>query len=531
MLLPTREETGIPADTATLGQKLLPPDNRYRVIGDRLNDVVRDEDFVELYSPGGRPAISPALLSLVTVFQFLEDIPDREAAENVVVRIDWKYALHLPLEDRGFHYSDLSNFRERLEKHGKERVYFDALLARLKALGFVKKRGRQRTDSTHILALVRQLSRLELVWETLRVTLRAIEKAAPTWYLEHLPESFRTMYTEEKSDFRLTDAEREKALRQAGADAFWLRDRLIESAPDVVRALAEVQTLEVVLAQHFERVEGQVQERKTPIDGQGTGIISSPHETEARHAKKRGKSWMGYKAHLTETAEDDQPNFITDVVTVLAPEGDIKALPQIRTNLREQDIPPAEQYVDRSYVSGKSLAESAAAEIKLMGEVQEDHAHPGIFSQADFQVDQAQKHAVCLAGRTQESWTRRRQRDGSWATVIRFGNRCTDCPLRAQCTTAKGGRSLTIHEYRDLLEARRAEAKTPEFQEAMKRRAPIEGTISQLVRRTGFRRSRYRGLRKTHLQNLFKAAAVNLERLVRALVGQKSSCQTAPVAS
>nr|WP_290665480.1 transposase [Ardenticatena sp.] len=143
----------------------------------------------------GRPAISPVVLALVTVFQYLEDLPDREAAQCVRVRIDWKYALHLPLEDSGFHYSTLCSFRRRLEAHGQERLFFEKVLELLQAQGVVKKRGRQRTDSTHVLGVVKELSRLELIWESLRVVLRAIAQVAPEWYAEHLPAALRTEYT------------------------------------------------------------------------------------------------------------------------------------------------------------------------------------------------------------------------------------------------------------------------------------------------------------------------------------------------
>jgi uncharacterized membrane protein len=85
-----RDLAGIPAETAALGQKLLAPTNPYRVIGEHLADILDDAQFADLYDATGRAAISPSLLALVTLFQFMENIPDREAAEQVVVRLDWK---------------------------------------------------------------------------------------------------------------------------------------------------------------------------------------------------------------------------------------------------------------------------------------------------------------------------------------------------------------------------------------------------------------------------------------------------------
>ena len=154
MTLREREMQEIPADTATIGQQLLAAEDRYRVIGDRLAALVDDAEFAGLYAPHGRNALSPALLAMVTLFQFMEDLPDREAARAVVVRLDWKYALHLALGYRGFHYSDLCLFRQRLLAHGEERLVFDLLLAKIQALGFIKKRGKQRTDSIAVLGAV-----------------------------------------------------------------------------------------------------------------------------------------------------------------------------------------------------------------------------------------------------------------------------------------------------------------------------------------------------------------------------------------
>lgn len=528
MLRPT-ERQGIPEETAALGQKLLAPDDPYRIIGECIYDLIDEEIFAEMYNSVGRPAISPVVLALVTVFQYLEDLPDREAAQCVRVRIDWKYALHLPLEDSGFHYSTLCYFRRRLEAHGQERLFFEKVLELLRAQGLVKKRGRQRTDSTHVLGVVKELSRLELIWESLRVVLRAIAQVAPEWYEGHLPAALRTEYTQRKADYRLSDVERKTVFQQVGADASWLVDQIAAHGPEAVQQLAEVAVLQRVLAQQIERVDGQVQKREKPVDEEGEGLIWSPHEPEVRCGKKGHRRWLGYKVHVTETAEDEGMNFMTDVETVPAAEADIQALERIQARLKAQGLTPREQYVDQSYVSGRTLAESEAQGIKLMGYVQENPGGKGCFPQSAFQVDLEKREAICPAGQRATCWTRRRQRDGQWATVIRFGSSCETCALRAQWTNGKGRRSLTIHANHQQLAARRAEMRTPAFREAMKRRAPIEGTISVLVRRTGMRRARYRGLSNVRLQHLFQATAINVIRWVRVLAAQKTSSWRAAV--
>src|SRR5574340_185827 len=198
----------VPNETAQLGQALLAPENVYRQIGDRFDELFpTDGFFAEAYEPTGRGAISPVLLAAVTALQMLDKTPDRQAAEWVVSRIDWKYALHLPLTYTGFHFTDLYAFRGRLLAHQQERRMLDDLLAKLKALGLIKRRGKMRTDSTHLLAVVEQLSQLELVAESLRVALRAATDIAPEWVQQTLPPTFRDECSQRQSGYGLSDSE------------------------------------------------------------------------------------------------------------------------------------------------------------------------------------------------------------------------------------------------------------------------------------------------------------------------------------
>jgi transposase len=108
--------------------------------------------------------------------QFAENLSDRQTAEAVRARIDWKYALSLELTDTGFDFSVLSEFRDRLRASGAEQQLLEIMLQAFQQKGLLKAHGRQRTDSTHVLAKVRDLTRLELIGETLRHTLNTIAK-------------------------------------------------------------------------------------------------------------------------------------------------------------------------------------------------------------------------------------------------------------------------------------------------------------------------------------------------------------------
>lgn len=511
-LHPTDRNT-IPPDTAELGRKLLDAKDPYRLIGDQLSDLVRDQDFAELYSALGGAALSPVILALVTVFQLMEKLPDRSAASAARLRIDWKYALHVPLDWLGFHFTNLNHFRQRLLEHEAEYLVFDKLLQQLVALGFVRQRGKQRTDSMSVLGLLAKLSRVELVWETLRVVLKAIPSAAPTWLEQNVPEAFLARYLVERHDYNLTDLQLAEALRQTGADGVWLIAQLTR-APHAVQDLPEVQTLRTLWEQQFESADdGTYHGPRTQLEGHG--LLQSPHEPDARYREKRGKGWQGYVAQVTETAEaKGEPNFITDVALTDAQVSDVNALPAVQARLAERDLTPSEQYVDQAYVSGTRLAESAAHGIQLMGPIAADAGHPGLFTLSDFTIDLPAQQAHCPGGQTTTAWTTRTRADGSQAYTAHFGLGCADCPLRAQCTTATTGRTITLHEHHAQVVRRRAEMQTPEFWQAMQRRPPIEGTISQLARQ-GVRHARYRGLRRVNLQLIFTAVGINLRRLLR----------------
>lgn len=564
----------IPEDIAAVGQELLEEFSPYRLVGDEVNDFLTLDDFSALYSAIGRGAICPMLLSLITVFQYLENLPDREAALQAVMRLDWKYALHLPLTWRGFNYSSLHYFRERLLEHQAERLIFDKILEWLRALGFLKKHGRQRSDSTHIIGNVEHLSRLELAWETLRKALEALQLAAPQWYSQVITAAFHETYVVRRSDWQLSQAEVAAQLQAAGQDGFWLLEQWAASAPEAVRQLPEMQLLRQVWAQQFEWEPDsrKVRVRQPPI--KGTDVIATPHDPEARWSKKRSTEWDGYRLQITETAEEleeaetpvaetasaecaDQPaetaaaiepreaaetvpstcprgkkksqrkeriQFITDIDVVPANADDSQATLDIEKRLLAQDLKPQEHIVDKGYVSGANLAHSAQLGIELVGPAPADHSRkPAGYKQRDFQLDFEQQTALCPQGQTSEKWYRRLAADGRVGADVRFGAQCAACPVQAQCAGGQNGRTLSISPYYRELQQRRAEQQTMVFKEKYKRRAAVEGTIAEVTRKHGLRRARYRGQQKVRLQALFTGAAVNLKRLGGALPAQKAT--------
>lgn len=173
----------VPEETVRVAQAAFPKGNLYLTLRDKLGTLYEDNDFGELYPQRGQPAQSPWRLALIAILQFVENLSERQAADAVRARIDWKYLLSLPLSDSGFDFSVLSEFRARLVEQGQAEQLLNRFLQQVEAEGLLKARGQQRTDSTHVLAAIRQMNRYECVGETLRHALNVLATVAPQWLL------------------------------------------------------------------------------------------------------------------------------------------------------------------------------------------------------------------------------------------------------------------------------------------------------------------------------------------------------------
>ncbi|HEV2124946.1 MAG TPA: transposase, partial [Chloroflexota bacterium] len=323
--------------------------------------LYEDTDFAPLFPAVGPPGLPPWRLALVTVMQFLENLSDRQAADAVRARIDWKYALGLELTDPGFDASVLSEFRTRLVAGGAEAQLFETLLARCRSRGLLKAGGRQRTDSTHVLAKVRALNRLEVVGETLRHALNALAVAAPDWLRPRLAPEWAERYGPRVDDYRLPSGQQERiALAETiGRDGMRLLTAVYAPvAPTWLREIPAIETLRQVWVQQYTPTDGLVHWRSAADVPPASIFISSPYDPDARYAKKRETSWVGYKVHLTETCDDDTPHLITHVETTQAPLVDSDVTTAIHQALQAQDRLPTTHFVDTGYVDADLLVTS-----------------------------------------------------------------------------------------------------------------------------------------------------------------------------
>ena len=514
----------VPTETARVAHAAFPRGNPYLALRDAFEPLFTDPEFEDLFAPLGRPAEAPWRLALVCLLQFAENLSDRQAADAVRSRLDWKYLLSLELADPGFDASVLCTFRARLLTGGAETRLFDRLLERFRTAKLLKERGTQRTDATRVLAAVRTLNRLELVGETLRHALNALAVVAPAWLLAHAPPEWVARYGRRFEAYRLPQSrpEREALAVTIGADGVTLlRAVYAPETPPAVRTEPAVEILRQVWVQQYTGSEPHFRWRTGEELPPAALLIQSPYDPEAHYSEHGEKNWIGYSEHVTETCDPRTPLLVTDVQTTPAPTPDQVMLPQIHAALARRGLLPKTQLVDAGYLTAAGLV--AAQEqygVTLVGPVQADsswQAQAGQGFAADhFQVDWEAQAAVCPGGKTSVAWREKVQR-GHPVVVVHFAKAdCHSCPHREQCTRAANhGRRLTLRPealYRARQAAREQEG-TAAFREVYAARAGIEGSHSQAVRRCGLRRCRYVGWAKTQLQHLLTAAALNLVRV------------------
>jgi transposase len=515
----------VPELTAYVAHAAFPDGNIYMRLRDELGPLYEDQDFAKLFPERGQPALSPGRLVLVTLMQFLENLSDRQAAEAVRARIDWKYALGLELTDPGFEFSALSAFRTRLVAGGAERLLLDKMLKRLRDRGLVKARGQQRTDSTHVLAAIRVLNRLELVGESLRAALNQLATIAPEWTRGVARPEWFERYSHRIEDSRLPKerADREAYARFVGGDGFALLEALdADEAAAPLRALPAVQALRVAWARHYERIGGRMRwkaDAELPRAAEG---IESPYDPEARYRTKRDTHWTGYMVHLTETCDEGDVHLITNVMTTPATVHEARCTAEIQDDLVAKELPPAEHLVDAAYVDAELLVQSRQEHgIDLVGPPRPDQSWQakveGAYDSRHFTVDWEAQRVICPEGKVSASWTAQVEPTGTATIAVKFrAQDCAACAARALCTRAKRparGLKLYPRAEHEALRAARARLETEEGKRLYQRRAGVEGTLSQGVRAFGLRRCRYIGLAKAHLQHVITAGAMNLARL------------------
>src|SRR5260370_12704668 len=462
-------------------------------MGGAVGTMYQDESFAHVFPQNGRPAEAPWRLAFITVVQFLEGLPDRQAADAVRGRIDLKYALGLELTDPGFDFTILSDFRKRLVDGDAAQVLLDAMLGVFKERGWLKERQRQRTDSTHVLAKVRAINRLMCVGEAMRFALNSLAIVAGEWLLAHSDPEWvdRNGYRIEESRLPGSQEQRQAVAELIGRDGSnLLRDLYAADAPAVLREIPAVEILRRIWFQNYVWVEGQLRWRNNDDLPPGKQFINSPYDSEARYGKKRETRWTGYKVHLTETCEEDSPHLITHVATTAATITDEAMTETIHAELSRASLTPRQHLLDTGYITAPILVSSRQQYgIEVIGPARGDvkwqaNTEQGIDA-SQFLIDWERQQAICPEGHSRISWTPAIDHRTNEVIKIKFfTNDCGRCPRQVHCIrSAKTYKRRTItirpQAQHEALQAARRRQQTPAFPSQYALQEGIEAPISQ----------------------------------------------------
>ena len=523
----------VPEETRRVARAAFPKGTLCLRIADALGPVYQDGQFAALFPSHGQPAAAPGRLALAVVLQFVENLSDREAADAVRGRIDWKYALGLALTDPGFDHTVLSEFRTRLVTGDAGLLLLDSLLQRLQDQGLVKARGRQRTDSTHVLAAVRTLNRLERVGETLRAALNKLATVAPEWLQAVAPAAWYERYGRPVENYRLpkTETARQDLAATIGADGQQLLNAVDTATEQTELAqLPAVQVLRQVWATQYIAEDGRMRLGSAAELPSSAEQICSPYDPEARYSNKRDVTWTGYKVQVTEICDPacEGPHVITNVETTPATTPDDNMVAVVHASLEKRGLLPGEHLVDKGYTDSHVLVGSQQRyNVTIIGPVADDPSWQARLddglTKAAFHVDWDRKVVTCPAGKESISWLPNTWPKNGMVFEARFATRdCFPCPLRPRCTRAKREPriiGLQAREHFEALQGARRHQETEAFRESYAARAGIEGTHAQAIRRCGLRRCRYIGLAKARLQHVLTAVAINLVRVAEWVAG------------
>jgi transposase len=536
--------------TAGLSGGLFGPTDRYRLFALKIYPVLvqaRSQLQGCYCADNGRVALEPVLLLGVSLLQYLEAIPDRQAVEWLRYHAGWNFALNRQLGDDMFHPTTLVNFRQRLLDHDLSQLGFTAVMEALIEAGLVARQSRQRLDSTQMFGRVSRMSRLDCVRESLRLALQELAQplkpeVRPEWW-----PSLWERYVDSQADYRAALETLARKMVEAGTDAQQLLGWLATPAAKEFAGGTQVQLLARVFGEQFEVVAGTGVTQPKTKEQLSSERVQNPHDPDATYAAKgtgqQKKEHVGYKVQVAETVNEavlapGEPtgNFISGILTHAARESDEEGALKMEQEQQDMglDKPPV-QYVDAAYISTQKLLEAAAEGRELIGPA------PGAASKEDprfgtdhFNIRVEQRQAICPAGQ-QNSQCSRLEEQATGKVSYRFEwstEACAQCPLRQQCLKAdQKHRTLAVGEHHTILQARRREQKTEPFKQRMKHRNAIEGTQSELVRAHGLRRARYWSLAKVKLQNYFIGAACNVKRWLRRAAWELQSGLTAKLSA
>ncbi|HLX87583.1 MAG TPA: IS1182 family transposase [Acidimicrobiales bacterium] len=498
----------------------------YAVLHRERDRLFPDELFADLFSDRGRRSVPPSVVATVMVMQRLEGLSDREAVERFTFDTRWRYAAGVGGYDNGnwecFAHTVLVDMRARLAASKDPKRIFNVTVQAAAAAGLVG--ARRVLDTTPLYDAVATMDTITLIRSALRGLLRVADDALEG-ELRAVLTSGDGYASAAKPQIDWDDAEAREALIDARARDGFACLALLDGR-ELAAAVAEAaQLLATVVGQDLEETEdGTLRIAR----GVAKDRVISTVDPEARHGHKTvHRGFDGYKGHV---AVDPDSEIITATAVTPGSAGDATVAEELigdligernatgggnaaGTNGNAQRPDSTEEptvYGDAAYGTGGFLTHLAGNGITSRCKVQAPTNSGGLFPKDRFTIDLEHDVVSCPAGVTAHV---HRHADG--AGLASFGGACAACPLRAQCTNAKDGRTIGISRHEQHLADGRAAQRDPQWAADYQATRPkVERKLGHLMRRRhGGRRARVRGRLRVDADFNLLAAAQNLARL------------------
>ncbi len=480
--------------------------------------LFNDEQFAAFYADRlGRPSVPPSQLALLTLLQHEAGCSDAEAVLRSACDLRWAAVLGAAAGAPLCAKSTFQLFRAHLVLHDGVRTIFQQSLQEARSAGLLKPGPlRIAVDTKPILGrgVVEDTYNLlgTGITQLIRALATAARQAPEAWAKAHDLSRYFAPSLKGSADLDWSDPEaRNQFLTEIATDA----RRLLRLAGEVLaeEGAARVREAAQLLSQLLLQ---DLVESPPRADGSGGGAalregtapgrIPSATDPEQRHGRKsKSHRFNGHKGAVA-TDRDSQILLDADVLAGSASdaEGVLGQVERVEANTGE---PVAETLGDCVYGSGETRQAFADAGRELVAKVPQEGSNRGLFPKSGFLLDLLHDTVTCPGGETTGAFTV--QKDGG--KLFAFGAVCGGCPLREQCTTAAGGRTVRVHPQEELLQAARAYQETEAGRAHLRERVVVEHGLARLGQ-LGMGQARYVGRAKTRCQLLLLATIANLRR-------------------
>ena len=466
------------------------------------HELICDNDFAHMYaSARGRPSVPPSVMMRGLLLATKDGTSDRESARRSRVDLDWKAALGLEFDHPGIGATTFSLFRARVVLHDADQALFRKTVAKAVDKGLFPDKVLAIIDSSPVLGAGAVQDTYELVRSAMRKVVAAADQES---FTKSLMRSLRRYEAKPAIDWDDPEARREELARMV-QDA----NRLLAAVADQDRAQQAAALLAAIVAQDVEIDEdtGEPRIRK----GVAKDRIVSTSDPEMRHGRK--SSFKRYDGHKLHVVEEESTEMILGVDVGPGNGGDgEKAAPLIEEVRGETGVEIEELLGDMAYGDGDTREAVERAGASIVAKVAPVHNRNG-YPKTDFAIDLDTLSATCPAGEVSTEVRNTRDHKHRPTLLLVFDAvSCASCPLRSECVTGKGPRTITLSVHEKRLQKARTAQLRPSVRKKLRRRAVIERKIDHL-HDLGAKKARYRGRRKTKLQVLLAATVANIARL------------------